>query len=73
MATLKDRDTLEMLEGTIATIEWMLHQPRIIQEVRLSSTRVRRQHLLQLDSQVYIMMPGHIWQSVSFPPRATRS
>ena len=43
MATLKDPDTLEMLEDTIATIEWMLHRPRIVPEVRFSSTHVCRQ------------------------------
>ena len=66
MATLKDPDTLELLEDTIATIEWMQHRPRIVREVRLSSTRVCRQHFLQWDPQVF--MPGHIWQSVSFQP-----
>ena len=64
--TLNDPDTLEMLEDMIATIEWMRHRPNIVREVRLSSTRVCRQHFLQWDPQVF--MPGPIWQSVSFPP-----
>ena len=59
MATLKDPDTLELLEDTIATIEWMQHRPRIVREVRLSSTRVCRQHFLPWDPQVF--MPGPIW------------
>ena len=66
MATLKDPDTLEILEDTIATIECLRYRPRIVQERRLSSTRVCRQHFLQWGPQVF--MPGPIWQSVSFPP-----
>ena len=66
MATLKDPDTLEILEDTIATIECLRYRPRIVPERRLSSTRVCRQHFLQWDPQVF--MPGPNWQSVSFPP-----
>ena len=42
MATLKDPDTLEILEDTIATIECLRYRPRIVPERRLSSTRVCR-------------------------------
>ena len=66
MATLKNPDTLEMLEDTIATIECLQYRPRIVPERRLSSTRVCRQHFLQWDPQVFML--GLIWQSVSFPP-----
>ena len=63
--TLNDPDTLEMLEDMIATIEWMRHRPNIVREVRLSSTRVCRQHFVPWDPQVFML--GPIWQSVSFP------
>ena len=66
MATLKDPDTLELLEDTIATIEWMQHRPRIVQDARLSSTRVCRQHFVQWDPHVFML--GPIWESVYFPP-----
>ena len=66
MVTLKDQDTLEILEDTIVTIECLRYWPRIVPERRLSSTRVCRQHFLQWDPQVF--MPGPTCQSVSFPP-----
>ena len=65
MATVDDLDTRELLEDTIALIEMNRRRPRIVQEVRLSSTRVCLQHFIQWDPQLF--MPGPIWQSVSFP------
>ena len=66
MAIGNDPTTRTLLEDTIALIEHNRHQPRIVPEVRLSSTRVCRQHFVQWDLQVF--MPRPIWQSVSFPP-----
>ena len=65
MATVDDQDTRELLEDTIALIEMNRCRPKLVPKARLSSTRVCRQHFIQLDPQVYT--PGPIWQSVSFP------
>ena len=65
MATVDDPDTREWLEDTIALIEMNQLRPRIFPDARLSSMRVCRQHFLQLDPQVFMLVP--IWQSVSFP------
>ena len=66
MATVGDQGTLEWLEDTIALIELNRSRTRIVQEARLPSTSVCRQHFEQWDTQVF--MQGPIFHSVSFPP-----
>ena len=47
MSTVDDPDALELLEETIAMIEWIRRRSRIVPEGRLSSTRVCRKHFVK--------------------------
>ena len=59
-----DRDSQDV-DFAMVIVRRMLGVPKMVPEIRLSSTCVSRAHFLQWDPQIFV--PGPIWATVSFP------
>jgi hypothetical protein len=60
-SAFEDEDEQEVIES----VRSALNLPKIVPEIRLTSSGVTREHFIQWDPQVFA--PGPIWNFVSFP------